>query len=86
MYTIIYSTQAQRDAKKINQAGYKDKVEYLVETIRNNPFQNPPRYKKLQGVDNTYSRRINKQHRLVYEVIGNIIHIDSMWSHYENIN
>ena len=83
IYTVILSNKALKDAKNIKRIGLRDNVDMLIQIIENNPFQNPPPYKKLKGFSNKYSRRINKQHRLVYEIINNMIIIDSMWTHYE---
>ena len=87
MYNLIYSTQALKDAKIVNKAGFRNKVVTLLEIIRNNPFQNPPKYEKLRGdMAGSYSRRINRQHRLVYQIYEerNEIKIIRMWTHYEN--
>lgn len=86
MYTIYYSKDANKDAIKLKRAGFKEKVEYLLAILTKDPFQNPPPYEKLLGdLRNFYSRRINIQHRLVYEVdkTKKIIKILAMWSHYE---
>lgn len=84
-YKILYSKLALNDAKKLSSANLSQKAKELIEIIRKNPFQNPPPYEKLVGnLSGTYSRRINIQHRLVYEVreIDNIVRIHRMWSHY----
>lgn len=84
-YKILYSKLALKDAKKLSSANLSQKAKELIEIIRKNPFQNPPPYEKLVGnLSGTYSRRINIQHRLVYEVreIDNIVRIHRMWSHY----
>jgi Txe/YoeB family toxin of toxin-antitoxin system len=97
MYSINLTRQAVKDAKKLEQAGLKPKTVNLLRIIRQNPFQNPPPYEKLQGYENTYSRRITIQHRLVYQVLPNesgekdtsnalyqgIVKIVRMWTHYE---
>jgi toxin YoeB len=86
MWTIVYAKWAEKDAKKISQAGLKIKVLNLLDIIAQDPFKNPPPYEKLVGdLLGTYSRRINIQHRLVYEVYSNekYIKILRMWSHYE---
>ena len=85
-WTVVYAKHALKDAKKISAAGLKAKTEELIEVLANDPFQNPPAYEKLVGdLDGTYSRRINIQHRLVYEVFKNerIVRVLRMWSHYE---
>ena len=82
----VYTKQAQKDAKKAREAGLKPKVELLLQTLRENPFQNPPAYEKLIGdLQGAYSRRINIQHRLVYQVLKEekTVKIIRMWTHYE---
>jgi len=66
----------------LKRVGLENKIKSLLKIIQDNPFQNPP-YEKMSGYTNVYSRRINKQHRLVYEVNEGIILIAKMWSHYE---
>jgi Txe/YoeB family toxin of toxin-antitoxin system len=86
MYQIVYSSQAQKDAKKANKSGLKDKIEQLIAIIQNNPYQNPPPYEKLIGdLSGSYSRRVNIKHRLVYQVYENqkTIKIIRMLTHYE---
>jgi len=85
MYKIVMTRQALKDAKVIERTAMKSKVAALLIIIRDNPFQTPPPYEKLRGEEQTYSRRINIQHRLVYEVFPSkeIIKIIRMWSHYE---
>ena len=86
MWTIKYSKQAVKDSKKIEQANLKRTVMGLIEVLKSNPFQNPPPYEKLLGdLLGKYSRRINIQHRLVYEVFEeeNIVRVLRMWTHYE---
>lgn len=85
-WRLVYTKQAQKDAKKVISSNLKSKTLDLLEVLKNNPFQNPPPYEKLVGdLDGAYSRRINIQHRLVYEVIEEeqIIKIIRMWIHYE---
>lgn len=85
-WKLVYTKQALKDAKKIKAAGLKSKVEELLVILRNGPFQNPPRFEKLVGdLAGAYSRRINIQHRLVYQVITEIktVKILRMWTHYE---
>jgi toxin YoeB len=85
-WEIVYTKQAQKDAKKLAAAGLKDKASELLEIIRNNPFHTPPPVEKLVGdLAGAYARRINIQHRLVYEVLEQegIIKIIRMWTHYE---
>jgi Txe/YoeB family toxin of toxin-antitoxin system len=86
MYQIIYSSEARKDAKKVNRVGLKNNVLKLIEILHNNPYQNPPPYEKLLGnLLGSYSRRINIQHRLIYQVYENekIVKIIRMWTHYE---
>ena len=86
MWIIKYSRQAVKDSKKIQQANLKKKVVRLIEILKVNPFQTPPPYEKLVGdLTGAYSRRINIQHRLVYEVFPSeeVVRILRMWSHYE---
>jgi toxin YoeB len=85
-WQLVFTKQAQKDAKKIAHSGLKPQAERLLEIIKENPFKNPPPYEKLVGdLSGAYSRRINIQHRLVYEVFDNIktIKIIRMWTHYE---
>ena len=84
-WDIVYTRQAQRDAKKLDAIGLKGKAIELLEIIRKDPFGTPPRFEKLVGdLAGAYSRRINIQHRLVYEVLEQekIIKILRMWTHY----
>jgi len=83
---LVYTKQAQKDAKKLASSNLRDKAQTLLDIIQINPFQNPPPYEKLVGdLVGAYSRRINIQHRLVYEVVEseNTIKILRMWTHYE---
>jgi len=85
-WEIVFSRQAVKDSRKILKSGMKEKVENLLQILRNDPFQNPPSYEKLVGdLLGTYSRRINIQHRLVYEVFEEkrIVRVLRMWTHYE---
>jgi toxin YoeB len=85
-WQLVFTRQAQKDAKKIAHSGLKQQAERILEIIKENPFKNPPPYEKLVGdLSGAYSRRINIQHRLVYEVLDNIktIKIIRMWTHYE---
>ncbi len=85
-WTLIYSRQAQKDAKKLATSGLKPNAARLLEVIAVDPFATPPRYEKLVGdLAGCYSRRINIQHRLVYEVLPDehVVHILRMWTHYE---
>jgi toxin YoeB len=85
-WQIIYAKHAQKDAQKLSQSGLKAKAEELLAIVKNNPFQNPPPFEKLVGdLSGVYSRRINIQHRLVYEVLPKqkMVKVLRMWSHYE---
>ncbi len=85
-WEIIYSKHAQKDAKKLAAAGLKDKALQLLEILKNDPFQNPPTYEKLVGdLAGAYSRRINIQHRLIYQVLSGEkqVKVLRLWSHYE---
>ena len=85
-WTLIYSRPAQKDAKKLASSGLKPKAQHLLELIAADPFATPPRYETLVGdLAGCYSRRINIQHRLVYEVLPDegVVHILRMWTHYE---
>lgn len=85
-WSLVYTRQAQKDAKKLTSSHLQDKAQVLLDVIQTNPFQNPPPYEKLIGdLEGAYSRRINIQHRLVYEVIAseNTVKILRMWTHYE---
>lgn len=85
-WELVYTRQAQKDAKKLASSNLKDKAQALLDLIKVNPFQNPPPYEQLVGdLSGAYSRRINIQHRLVYEVLESeeSIKILRMWTHYE---
>jgi len=86
MWEIYYTKQAIKDSKKLVELGLRDKAKHLISILQDNPFQNPPPYEKLVGdLSGAYSRRINIQHRLVYQVYINehIVKILRMWTHYE---
>ena len=83
---IVFTKQARKDAKKIASSKLRSKTEELLEILRENPFQMPPPYEKLIGdLSGAYSRRINIQQRLVYQVIEEqrIVKVIRMWTHYE---
>ncbi|HLG29019.1 MAG TPA: Txe/YoeB family addiction module toxin [Candidatus Brocadiales bacterium] len=85
-WQVVFTKQAQKDAKKLTLAGLRQKAEQLLDVIRLNPYQNPPPYEKLVGdLSGAFSRRINIQHRLVYQVIEDerIIKVIRMWTHYD---
>lgn len=86
MYKIVYTKKAVKDIEKLKSAKLDKKTKPLIELIRENPFQTPPSYEKLQGdLSGAYSRRINLKHRFVYEVLEDekTVKILSMWTHYE---
>ncbi len=86
MYKIVYTKTAVKDIPKLKAVHLDGKAKALIDIIRENPYQTPPSYEKLVGnLNGLYSRRINQQHRLVYEVFQqeHIIKIVSLWSHYE---
>ena len=97
-YKLKYTFQADKDARKLEQAGLNDAAIRLLSIIQSNPYQNPPPYEKLKGkLKGSYSRRINRKHRVVYDVLPNtenlmdengefykgIVKIIRMWTHYE---
>ena len=85
-WKLVFTKQAQKDAKKIAQSGLKPQTSRLLDILREDPFQNPPPYEKLMGdLSGAYSRRINIQHRLVYQVLIDIstVKVIRMWTHYE---
>ena len=85
-WNLAYSKFAVKDAKKVSAAGLKGKAQALLNILEVNPFQNPPPYEKLVGdLTGAYSRRINIQHRLIYEVFRKekTVRILRMWTHYD---
>lgn len=85
-YQLLYTKAAQKDAKNLNAAGLKDKALLILEIIAQNPFQHPPPDEKLIGdLAGAYSRRINIQHRLVYQVLEaeKIVKVLKLWTHYD---
>ncbi len=85
-WRLVYTKQAVKDSKKIAQTGLKNRVLILLNILENNPYQTPPKYEKLIGdLKGAYSRRINIQHRLVYEVLDEIkvVKVIRMWTHYK---
>ena len=85
-WTLVFTRQAQKDAKLLAAAGLKEKAEGLLRLLQENPFQNPPPYENLVGdLTGAYSRRINIKHRLVYEVRDRegVVKVLRMWTHYE---
>lgn len=85
-WKLVYTKHAQKDAKKLVASGLKNKAKSLLEIIKKDPYQNPPPYEKLVGdLSGAYSRRINIQHRLVYQVYEkeHVIKVIRLWTHYE---
>ena len=85
-YKLVYTKQAQKDAKKLSSSNLQDKAQKLLNTLKEDPYTNTPPYEKLVGnLSGAYSRRINIQHRLVYQIYDNekIVKVIRMWTHYE---
>ncbi len=85
-WEIVYTKQAQKDAKKLAASGLKNKAKKLLDIIQKDPYQKPPPYEKLVGdLSGAYSRRINIQHRLVYQIYEkeHTIKVIRLWTHYE---
>lgn len=83
---MLFTKQAQKDSKKLASVGLRPKAEALLDILRVNPYQNPPPYEKLIGdLSGAYSRRINIQHRLVYQVYDaeRVVKVLRLWTHYE---
>ena len=85
-WTLVYTQQAQKDAKKLGSTYLKTKAQRLLDILAKNPYQNPPSYEKLVGdLADAYFRRINIQHRLVYQVLDSMktVKVLRMWTHYD---
>ena len=85
-WQIVYAKQALKDAKKLSASGLKPKAQRVFDVLSSDPFQNPPPFEKLVGdLAGAYSRRINFQHRIVYEVFAKqrTVRVLRMWTHYE---
>ena len=85
-WTVVFTKQARKDAKKLSASGLKSKTEAVLQILRDNPYQAPPSYEKLVGdLSGAYSRRINIQHRIVYQVLDEekTVKVIRMWTHYE---
>lgn len=85
-WTLVYTKQAKRDAKKLSHSGLKPRAEKLLEILAENPYQTPPPFERLVGdLTGACSRRINIQHRLVYQILDDIktVKVIRMWTHYE---
>jgi len=86
MWRVVFTKQAQKDAKKLASAGLRSKAEKLLDILRENPYKTPPTFEKLLGdLSGAYSRRINIKHRLVYQILDNekVVKVIRMWTHYE---
>ncbi len=85
-WKLVFTKQSQKDAKKLNSSGLRTKAETLLQILSENPYQNPPPFEKLVGdLSGAYSRRINIQHRLVYQSLDQTktLKIIRMWTHYD---
>jgi toxin YoeB len=85
-WQVVFAKHALKDAKKLSAAGLREKAQALLDVLAEDPFRNPPPYEKLVGdLDGAYSRRINIQHRVVYEVFKKerTVRVLRMWTHYE---
>lgn len=85
-WEVVLSRQAAKDAKRIARSGLKPQAQKLLELLARNPFESPPSFEKLAGnLAGFFSRRINRQHRLVYEIDRDlrVVHVLRMWTHYE---
>lgn len=85
-WRVVFTPQAQKDAKKLQASGLRPKAQRLLDLLRDNPYQTPPPYEKLVGdLAGAYSRRINIQHRLVYQVLDRqqVVKVLRLWTHYE---
>lgn len=85
-WKLVFTREAQKDARKLASSGLRSKAEKLLDILRKNPHQNPPPFEKLVGdLSGAYSRRINVQHRLIYQIIEDLktVKVIRMWTHYE---
>lgn len=85
-WTVVFTKQAKKDAKKLSASGLKSKAEAIIQILRENPYQVPPSYEILVGdLTGAYSRRINIQHRIVYQILEDekTVKVIRMWTHYE---
>jgi len=86
MWRVVFTRQAQKDAKKLSASGLRPKAAKLIEILRENPYQTPPPFEKLLGdLSGAFSRRINIQHRIVYQFLDDekVVKVIRMWTHYE---
>ncbi len=85
-WKVVYTKQAHKDARKLTSSGLKSKAEVLIKILKEDPYQSPPSFEKLIGdLSGAYSRRINIQHRLVYQVLDSeiVVKVLRLWTHYE---
>ncbi len=85
-WKLVYTAQAKRDAKKLSKTGLRSQAQRILDILSVNPYQKPPSFEKLVGdLSGAYSRRINIQHRIVYQILGEIktVKVIRMWTHYE---
>ncbi len=86
MWRVVFTKQAQKDAKKLTAAGLRSRAEILIEILRENPYNTSPPFEKLSGdLSGAFSRRINIKHRLIYQIIEDqkVVKVIRMWTHYE---
>jgi Txe/YoeB family toxin of toxin-antitoxin system len=86
MWRVVFTKQAQKDAKNLSASGLRPKAKKLIEILHENPYQTPPPFEKLLGdLSGAFSRRINIQHRLVYQILDDekVVKVIRMWTHYE---
>jgi toxin YoeB len=85
-WQVVFTNQAKKDAKKLTRSGLKPQAEHLLQILREDPYRSPPPYEKLVGdLSGACSRRVNIQHRLVYQILDDLkaVKIIRMWAHYE---
>lgn len=85
MWSILYTKQAAKDLEKVKISSLYPKLKELIGIIKQNPYTNPPKFEKLSGFENVYSRRLNIQHRLVYQILDSELSVKviSLWGHYD---
>jgi Txe/YoeB family toxin of toxin-antitoxin system len=85
-WRVVFTRQAQKDARKLASSNLESKAQYLLDVLRKDPLQSPPAFEKLLGdLEGAFSRRINLQHRLVYQILSeeHVVKVIRMWTHYE---
>ena len=85
-WRVVFTRQAQKDARKLASSNLESKAQYLLDVLRKDPLQSPPPFEKLLGdLEGAFSRRINVQHRLVYQILSeeHVVKVIRMWTHYE---